>query len=391
MKRNEKRFSPSICLTHDCNLNCIYCYQKHDKNHRMSLETGKKVIDWIFDNVPQGYKNVEIDFIGGEPLLEFHMIQEIIEYTLHKKIPQNIIFFATTNGTIMNSEIKDWCYKNKDIFWLGLSLDGTKETHDKNRCNSFDLIDIDFFLRTWPKQGIKMTVSEYSLSSLADDVIFLHSIGFKDIAGVNLFEGLIDWSKKEYIATLIPQLQKLVDFYVENDNLQLNQMFDKHLDYCEIKTRERKKWCGIGTGCVFFDVDGQKYPCAFITPMTFDKDELTHILETDFSNDDNFLDLQCFENCYIYPICPTCSAGNYLVNKTFVQRNKTKCDIMKLIALFNADLQGKRIVKKNKMVKDKRTYYTIEAIKKIRDNYLNYFSEYYQPIQLITGDQKCSQ
>jgi len=377
MEKKGKRFSPSICLTHDCNLNCVYCYQKHDKNHTISLETGKKVIDYIFENVPQGMTEVEIDFIGGEPLLEFHLMQDIIKYTLQKRPSQNILFYATTNGTLLTEEIKEWCAKNKEIFWLGLSLDGTKNTHDKNRCNSFDLIDIDFFLNTWPKQGIKMTISEYSLSSLADDIIFLHSLGINEIAGVNLFEGTIDWSKEDYIKILIPQLEKLADFYVKNGNLQLNQMFDKHLEYCEAGIRERKKWCGVGTGCTFFDVDGQKYPCAFITPMTFGGDELKHILETDFSDDNNFIDEDCFKNCYIYPICPSCSGANYMINKTFKQRNRSKCKIMKLIALFIADLQGKRIINKFTNITDKETYYTIEAIKNIREKYMREFSEYF--------------
>ena len=65
------RFSPSLCVTHSCNLDCIYCYQTHDGNNRMSYETACKSIDWIFANIPSDMSGVEISFIGGEPLIEF--------------------------------------------------------------------------------------------------------------------------------------------------------------------------------------------------------------------------------------------------------------------------------------------------------------------------------
>lgn len=59
------RFSPSLCVTHSCNLNCIYCYQKHDGKNRMSFETACDSIDWIFANTPKDMNGVEITFIGG--------------------------------------------------------------------------------------------------------------------------------------------------------------------------------------------------------------------------------------------------------------------------------------------------------------------------------------
>jgi radical SAM protein with 4Fe4S-binding SPASM domain len=376
MEHKEMRFAPDICITHNCNLNCIYCYQQHDAKSKMSLDTAKKTIDWIFNNIPSGKDGVEIDFIGGEPLLEFDLIKEIVAYTCSKSHSEKYIFFATTNGTLLTDEMKAWFADRKDCFVLGLSLDGTKETHNYNRSNSFDSIDIDFFLMNWPQQGIKMTLSEFSLHHFSENIKYLHSLGFTDIGGVNLFEGNFNWEHDEYIKILVPQLKELVNFYVENDSYQLNQMFDKHLNYCEAKNKERRKWCGIGNGTNFFDVDGKMYPCAFITPMTFSRNEIDTILKTDFKDDNNFIDEDCFDNCYIYPICPTCSGANYMINKTFKQRNKSKCRIQKLIALFIADLQAKRIKKNPKIYDDQTLYYTIEAIKKIRELYLDEFKLY---------------
>ena len=215
----------------------------------------------------------------------------------------------------------------------------------------------------------------FSLQHLAENIKYVHSLGF-EIAGVNLLEGDFDWSRDEYVEILIPQLKELVDFYVEHDTLKVNQMFDKQLNFCEFKEKNRKKWCGIGNGTNFFDVDGKMYPCSFITPMTFSETDIKKIMTTDFTQDKYFVDEYCYNNCYIYPICPGCYGASYLVNKDFKQRDKRRCKIQKLVAVFIADLQSKRIVK-NKDIFDKGPlYYTIEAIKKIRSLYLNEFEKY---------------
>jgi len=341
----------------------------------MLIETAKTTIDWIFDNVVDNTCEIEIGLIGGEPLLEFDLIKEIVAYTCSKKRKEKFIFFATTNGTILTEAMKKWFVAHKEIFVLGLSLDGARETHNFNRSNSFDKIDIDFFLTNWSNQGVKMTLSEYSLLHLAENIKFLHSKGVKDIQGVNLAEGNFDWSDNKYIKLLTPQLTELVEFYVENDTLELNQMFNMQLNFCEVK-KERSKWCGTGTGCPFFDVDGKMYPCSYMTPMTFSENELSEIAKVDFTNDDNFIDEDCFNNCYIYPICPNCAGGNYLVNKTFKERDKRRCRIQKFVSLFIADLQAKRITKNPKIYDAETLYHTIEAIKRIHSLYFYEFEEY---------------
>ena len=373
---SELHFCPSLCVTHDCNLSCVYCYQKHSAGEHMSLEVARQSIDWIFSHVPDYASGVEIDFIGGEPLLAFPLIKEIVSYVCGKQPDIPFIFYATTNGTVLDDDMKAWFTAHRSCFCLGLSLDGKRATHNHNRSNSFDSIDIDFFLRNWPEQGVKMTLSEYSLQHLAEDVQYLHALGIKEISGVNLYEGTFDWDNDAYIKTLIPQLALLARYYAEHDSLQRCQLFDKELDVCESQTRDRKKWCGIGTGTPFFDIDGRRYPCSFVTPMTFTRHELDRILETDFSNDENFIDDECLNDCYIYPICPQCSGANYLVNKTFKTRNKSKCRIQKLTALFIADMEAKRIAKNPKRYDDTKLYYTIEAIKKIREAYLGIFEEF---------------
>ena len=372
---NRIRFSPSICVTHRCNLNCIYCYQKHDNKSRMTFETAKGVINWIFQNVPENRNGIEINIIGGEPLLEFDLIKEIVEYTRHIRPKEPYLYYATTNGTLLTEDMKLWFTKNRDSFWLGLSLDGDRETHNYNRSNSFDKIDIDFFRKNWPGQSVKMTLSDFSLKNLAHDIKFIHSLGFP-IRGVNEFEGDFNWDKDEYIKTLVPQLKELVNFYVENDELGIDQLLDIHLNYCESRSRERKKWCGIGDGAPFFDIDGRKYPCNYITPMTFSNEQIEELQKVDYKNVDNFIDEECYNNCYIYPICPTCAGACFLSNNTFKKRTKSRCRTQKLIALFAADIQAKRIIKNHKKYDKNTLFYTINAIKKIKELYMDEFRDF---------------
>ena len=342
----------------------------------MTLDIAKKSIDWIFNNVPKEADGVEIHFIGGEPLLEFELIKDIAGYVWGEKKAIPFILFSTTNGTVLTNEMKKWFTVNKERFWLCLSLDGTKDTHDHNRCNSFDMIDIDFFLRTWPEQGVKMTLSDYSFSRLAKDIKYLHSLGIAEIDGVNPAEGDFDWDKDEYLEILIPQFAELVEYYVENDKIKPCQMFDKQLSLCEAE-KSTRNWCGIGTGVSFFDVDGKIYPCSVVTPMTFSQKELNEIMKTDFHNEQLFVDEECINNCYIYHICPTCAAANYLVNKTFKRRLRNKCRINKLLTLFMADMEAKRIQKDPKRYDAKELYHTIEAIKKIRALYIDDFKKFF--------------
>jgi len=298
-----------------------------------------------------------------------------VEYTCIKKTKYKYLFFATTNGTLLTEEMKSWFKEHKTCFWLCLSLDGSKETHDHNRCNSFDKIDIDFFRNTWPEQSVKMTLSDFSLSNLAKDIKYIHSLGFS-IRGVNEFEGNFDWDRDEYIKALVPQLKELVEYYIENDKVPINQLLDKDLHYCESKIKERKKWCGIGDTAIFFDVDGKRYPCNYITPMTFSNTEIEKLLEVDYKDANNFIDEDCYNNCYIYTICPTCAAACYNISKTFKQRIKNRCRAQRLLALFMADLQAKRIVKEKSSFDESTLFYTIEAIKKIRELYLDEFLPY---------------
>ena len=110
--------------------------------------------------------------------------------------------------------------------------------------------------------------------------------------------------------------------------------------------------------------------------MTFDARTLSEICKTDFSKVENFIDDECFENCYIYSLCPNCSGNNYIKNHDFRKKDKSKCRLTKLITIFAADLIAKRIIKNPTKYPDNQKIRILNAAKKIRELYLPEFEEY---------------
>lgn len=215
-----------------------------------------------------------------------------------------------------------------------------------------------------------MTISQQSIGMLADNIKYIHALGFKYINGVNLAEGDFDWSDAGLVHVLVTQLAELVDFYVENPQLQLDQLMARHIEHCAAPKQDRKKVCGIGHNTTFYDIDGKKYPCSYVTPMTFSKSELDEICLTDFTSTDLFIDEDCFKNCYLYPICSSCAGANYFVNHTFSKRIKTRCTLTKIIALYIAELHTQRILKYRDMYNDETVlYYLIQSIMEIKEKY----------------------
>ena len=135
-------------VTQQCNLRCSYCaysgnyYNREHSNKRMSFDLAKKAIDFYYDHANETDKLI-IAFYGGEPLLEFQLIKKCVEYAETRTRDKELVFYITTNGTLLTDEIITFLTNHK--FALTISLDGNKEEHDINRRfrngeGSFDLI-----------------------------------------------------------------------------------------------------------------------------------------------------------------------------------------------------------------------------------------------------------
>lgn len=312
----------NLVITHRCNLNCIYCYEVNKDNGEMSIELAKSILSRCLSS--STCDELAINLFGGEPLLRFPFIKELCEWTWAQEWQQKYVFYVDTNGVNLSNEVKDWACANRDRIIFLLSLDGTPKTHNLNRSNSFNLIDLDFFIRNWPEQGVKMTISDNHLEDLADDIVFLHSKGLK-IKGANIAEGIIisDFEKKFNI--IREQYAKLIDWYVEHPEVEVAQVFDLELSLCESHKQKRIKYCGCGTSAIkVIDIDGKEYPCTYFFPLSMSHSELKKIEEYDFSDESLFINDSCLQNCYIYPICKGCYGDNYSTTGKFSTRSAQK-------------------------------------------------------------------
>ena len=128
----------ALCLhiAHTCNLNCSYCFASQGKYHGeralMSFEVGKRALDFLVEN-SGARRNLEVDFFGGEPLMNFDVVKKLVEYarSIEKEKGKNFRFTLTTNGVLVDDDVIE--FANREMSNVVLSLDGRKEVHDRYR------------------------------------------------------------------------------------------------------------------------------------------------------------------------------------------------------------------------------------------------------------------
>lgn len=347
-----------IQTTENCNLRCSYCYQHEKSLNKIESEQAKSIIKQSFEESDDFEEN-EFDFIGGEPLLYPDLIMEVCDWTWQQKFCKPYIFFVNTNGTLLRNDFKIWASLNRDKIWLGLSLDGTKEMHDLNRDNSYDKIDVDYFLTNWPNQPVKMTVSPHTLKNFSTGVIHMHNLGFA--VNANLAYG-VDWSNENNQSILSDELFKLIEFYLSNDSITPIRLLTMPL--FNLLSTKREKYCGTGTGMVAYDINANKYPCQLFYNITV-KDENWKSL------DFNCIHESYYSNCFskeFFNLCPICIGINYSQNDTNFSCDRNLCKLMNVFFKANAYFQFKQL--KSNTYKGDFPKRTLQAIR-IINNKLN--------------------
>ena len=185
----------ALCLhiAHDCNLACRYCFagegEYQGDRSLMSSEVGKKALDFLVEN-SGSRRNLEVDFFGGEPLLNIEVVKEIVAYgrKLEKERDKHFRFTLTTNGVLLNDDIID--FANREMDNIVLSIDGRREVHDrmrpfKNGAGSYDLI-LDKFKkvaesRNQTRYYVRGTFTRENLD-FVKDVLSLADEGFEQIS-----------------------------------------------------------------------------------------------------------------------------------------------------------------------------------------------------------------
>lgn len=270
--KHSTPISATLCLTHNCNLSCPYCFVKQ-KPERMSLETAKKAVEWIRSNYALKYlyqqenRDMTIYFFGGEPLLEFDtVIAPLLEE--YGDIP-HLHFSITTNGTLLTEKILQLFAKyNVSIM---LSFDGVEEVQNIQRpgkyCNSYETVIniIPMLLSYLPDTVIRSTITASSVSHLYDTVLLADQMRFKEISlypnylenwDSNLQEQLNEQIKR--VNTHIQQClsQNIRPIQVRNLNRYLQYVYHKKKSFSRTIFR-----CGLGTSTCGITPNGDIIYC----------------------------------------------------------------------------------------------------------------------------------
>lgn len=223
----------TLLITYACNLDCIYCYEKHksrDRAKTMTCDTAARIIRREIERVRSSalFDSVEFNFFGGEPLLRFPLIRDVVEWAEAERLSDKCFFSATSNGTFVDREIMEWCSRHKEHFLLGLSLDGLDSGQALNRGCSAEMLPLEFDRRTWPGRTFKMTVSQESLPSLAGNVIALQEHGYEFTMSLAVGTHWTDQDAAEYR----DQLSRLSEYYLNNRDRKPIPMYLTSLKNC---------------------------------------------------------------------------------------------------------------------------------------------------------------
>jgi len=358
-----RRRSCTLIITHQCNLNCVYCYEHYKSDKTMSMELAKSIIEKEFDFVAKSdsFDEIIFDFLGGEPLLRFDFLVELAEWIWSKPRPVPYLLFATTNGTLLDATMKSWFKTNADKFPLSLSIDGTPAMNLLSRGVEYSSIDVQFFLLTWPLQSIKMTIALETLPMLADGVIYLQKKGLKIRA--NLGYG-IPWGP-QHLSIYVRELKKLSMHYLQHPQEEVLSLLDADLSAMLRKNILAQKYCGTGTHMITYDIDGLGYPCHLFTPFVLGNDKSSICHNFDFQDVSILLDPKC-NNCFIRHLCPTCYGFNYQLTGNIAIRDVVMCDFFKEQFKAAASFQACKLAQK-KVALTKKDIITAKAIVKFAE------------------------
>lgn len=314
----------AICLhvAHDCNLACKYCFagkgEYDGPKGLMSYETGKRALDFLVEQSGTRH-NLEVDFFGGEPLLNWDVCKKLVEYgrSIEKKYNKNFRFTVTTNGVLLNDEIIDFC--NKEMGNVVLSLDGRKETHDRLRITRKNTGSYDMIIDKFKKFAQSRNQKDYYMrgtythfnTDFSKDVIHMADEGFKELS----IEPVVcdpseDYALKESdLPVLKEQYEILANEMLRryrkgNGFTFYHYMIDLDAGPCIVK---RVSGCGVGTEYMAVTPDGELYPChQFVGDEKF-------LLGDIWNGVKNKNVLEQFENCNVYSHkeCKDCFAKLY--------------------------------------------------------------------------------
>ena len=276
--KNRNTVIKALCLhvAHTCNLNCAYCFASQGKYHGeralMSFEVGKRALDFLIENSGTRH-NLEVDFFGGEPLMNWNVVKELVAYArVQEKIHnKNFRFTLTTNGVLVDDEVIDFC--NKEMSNVVLSLDGRQEVHDRLRVDymgrgSYDLI-VPKFQEFVKKRGGKNYYMRGTFThnniDFTNDIFHMADLGFTELSMEPVVCSPEDASAltEEDLPVLFDQYEILAKEMIKRKKegrpfTFYHYMLDLTHGPCIYK---RISGCGSGTEYMAVTPTGDLYPC----------------------------------------------------------------------------------------------------------------------------------
>ena len=278
LKQKTSGVVKALCLhiAHTCNLNCEYCFASQGKYHGeravMSFEVGKRALDFLIEN-SGSRRNLEVDFFGGEPLMNFEVVKQLVAYarSIEKEKGKNFRFTLTTNGLLINDDVID--FANRECANVVLSLDGRKEIHDRYRVDyagngSWERI-VPKFQKLVEARGHKdyymRGTFTHANPDFLEDIKQMLDLGFTELSmePVVCAEGDASALTQEDLPIVLEQYEKLAELMLERDKAGkpftfYHYMIDLKGGPCIYK---RISGCGSGTEYMAVTPWGDLYPC----------------------------------------------------------------------------------------------------------------------------------
>lgn len=349
-----EHLSVILVLTNACNLHCSYCYEHYKDSRSMSLNTAKTIISKIA-NKKRG--KIQIEFFGGEPLLQFNLIKQVCEWAW-TTYPQKLSYFVSTNGTLLKDDVLEWFIKHKDLIRIGLSYDGTSKMNQINRGTVLNENLFHLCCDIWPNQSVKATISRQTLPAMAEGIIYLHKLGFK--VNAELATGIV-YSDEDF-NLFERELGKLLCFY--KDNIDIEPFENLKYSLAPILNDETlEAYCGAGETTIAYDVDGKEYPCHMFIPIS--SGNVYNYSKEEIRGDKSFYDdIDCRE-CIVRNICIRCSASNLIERGHIGCRNKKRCRFFIIERICSARYKIFSAMNKNIKEVSEEDYLEVKAAMKL--------------------------
>lgn len=342
----------ALCLhiAHTCNLNCSYCFASQGKYHGdralMSFEVGKRALDFLVEHSGSRH-NLEVDFFGGEPLMNFDVVKQLVAYarSIEKEKGKHFRFTLTTNGVLIDDDVID--FVNREMSNVVLSLDGRKEVHDRYRVDyagngSWEKIVPKFQKLVAARDGKNYYMRgtfTHANPDFLEDIKTMLDLGFSELSMEPVVAAAGDPAAltESDKAVVMEQYEKLAELMLQRDKegkpfTFYHYMIDLKGGPCIYK---RISGCGSGTEYMAVTPWGDLYPChQFVGEEKFKLGDIwngvsNHAIQEEFASCNVYARQEC-RDCWARLYCSGgCAANAYHATGSVRGVYQQGCDLFR--------------------------------------------------------------